>query len=234
MSTRLSARLGAGCGIAYVVLIMIAGELGPGAGMPTANASQATIGTYVAQHAPTTSQWAAAYLELIALLAFVVFVAYLWRVLREADREGWLPSVAMAGGLLTATIKLAGLPAAFTVLYRADDGISAQLATALVDMNTAAFAATWLTIALMLAATAAVALGTGVLPRWLAWSAVVTAVLLLASVPFFVADPPTFMLAILWIIAASVVLIRRADAAGVEADSSGDHAKALALRGAAV
>jgi hypothetical protein len=212
MSARLTARLGAGCGIAYVVLIMVAGELGPAADSPAANASPATIGSFVAHHAPTTTQWAGAYLELFALSAFVVFVAYLWGVLRNVDRDGWLPGVAFAGGLLAATLKLAGLPAAFAALYRADDGISAQLATALVDMNNAAFVLTWVPTALLLAATAAIALGTGALPRWLAWSGLVVAVGLMASIPFYSAEPPTFMLALLWIVATSVVLIRRVDA----------------------
>jgi hypothetical protein len=44
--------------------------------------------------------------------------------------------------------------------------------------------------------------------------------LLLASVPFFTAEePPIFLLALLWIIAASVALIRRIDTATAAATS---------------
>ena len=189
MSTRPMARLGAGSGIAYVGLIVVAGQLGPAAGIPAVNASPWAIGAYITHHPPTTAQWAAVYLEVVALLALVVFVGYLWRVLSEADRDdGWLAGVALAGGLLSATIKLASLAAAFAALYRADDGISAQVATALIDTNNAAFALTWTTTALMLAATAAIALHTCVLPRWLGWSALATAVGLMASLPFFASD----------------------------------------------
>jgi hypothetical protein len=79
-------------------------------------------------------------------------------------------------------------------------------------MNNAAFALDWALSALMLAATGGVVLRTGVLPRWLGRSALVIAPLLLASLPFFTTDgPPTFLLALLWIIAASVALIRRLD-----------------------
>jgi hypothetical protein len=214
MSTRTFERLGAGSGIAYVGLIVAANELGPGgAGTPTAGASPDTIGTYITHHPPTTAQWAGVCVEVLALLALVGFVGYLWRVLRDAEGErGWLAGVALAGGLLTATIELASLPAAFAAYYRADDGISTQLATALIDTNNAAFALTWATTALMLSATAVIALRTAVLPRWLGWSAHGIAFPLLASVPFFATgDPPTFMLALIWIIAASVVLIRRVD-----------------------
>jgi hypothetical protein len=217
MSTRPMARLGAGSGIAYVGLIVVAGQLGPAGGIPAVNASPDAIGTYITHHPPTAGQWAAVYVEVLALLALVVFVSYLWRILRDAERDGgWLAGVALAGGLISATIKLASLPAAFAALYRADDGISAQVASALIDTNNAAFALTWATTALMLAATAAVALRTGVLPRWLGWSAFWIAVGLLASLPFFASiEPPTFLLALIWIIAASLVLIRRVDTSDV-------------------
>jgi hypothetical protein len=213
MSTGLMARLGASSGIAYVGLIVVAGQVGPAAGIPATNASPQTIGTYIAHHPPSTAQWAGVYLEVLALLVFVVFVGYLWHVLRDAERDGgWLAGVALSGGLLSAVIKLGSLPAALTALYRANDGISPQVATALIDMNNIAFALTWATTALMLSATAGVVLRTGVLPRWLGWSAIAIAVALLVSLPFAAAtEPPTFLLALIWIIAASVVLIRRVE-----------------------
>ena len=222
MSIRLLARLGAGSGIAYAGLIVVAAQTEPK--WPALSGSPRSIGAFIADHPPTTMQWAGGYLEVLALLAFVVFVAYLWRVLRDAEpHAGWLPGVALCAGLLTAAIKLASLPAAFAGLYRAKEGISPQLATALVDMNSVAFALTWATTALMLAATATVALRTGVLARWLGWSGLAIAVALLASVPFFTADPPTFLLAWLWIIAVSVALIGRADTPTV---ASSTHASA--------
>jgi uncharacterized protein DUF4386 len=213
MSTGLMARLGASSGIAYVGLIVVAGQAGPAAGIPGPNASPHTIGTYITNHPPSTAQWAGVYLEVLALLAFVVFVSYLWHVLRDAERDGgWLAGVALSGGLLGVAIKLASLPAALAALYRANDGISTPVATALIDMNNIAFALTWATTALMLSATAGVALRTGVLPRWLGWSAIAIAIGLLASLPFAAStEPPTFLLALIWIIAASVVLIRRVD-----------------------
>src|SRR3954469_3978761 len=213
MSARLMARVGAASGIVYVGLIVLGGQIGPAAGIPAMNASPHTIGTYITHHPPTAAQWAGVYLEVLALLAFVVFVSYLWRVLRDAERgDGWLAGVALAGGLLSATLKLASLPAALAALYRADDGISPQVATALIDMNNIAFALTWATTALMLSATAGVALRTGVLPRWLGWSAIAIAIGLLASLPFAAStEPPTFLLALIWIVAASVVLIRRVE-----------------------
>lgn len=104
------------------------------------------------------------------------------------------------------------VPAAFAALYRAHD-ISPGLASALLDMNSAAFVSTWATWALLLGAAGAVMLRTGALPRVHGYFAIAIAVGLLASIPGFAsADPPTFMLTFVWIIAISVSLLRRADA----------------------
>jgi hypothetical protein len=141
----------------------------------------------------------------------VVFVVALWRMLREADRDGFLPGVALAGGLIGATTKLASLPA-FAALYGAHD-ITPGLASALLDINSAAFVSTWATWALLLGAAGAVILRTGALRQRHGYFAIAIAVGLLASIPGFTsADPPTFMLTFVWIIAISVSLLRRADA----------------------
>jgi hypothetical protein len=214
--SRALARTGAACGIAYVALAVVGDDiLASGSHAPAPNASRAAIAAFVANHPTTTQVWIGAYLDVLGLLAFIGFVAYLASVLRRADRDGgFLPTVVLGGGLVAATIKLASLAPGFAVLYRARDGLSPQLAAALFDMNNAAFALDWALTAVMLAGTAGVVLQTGVLPRWLGLSALVIAPLLLASVPFFTADggPPTFLLALLWIIATSVALIRRIDA----------------------
>jgi hypothetical protein len=203
-------------GFAYVTLLMVAGTIGPADGMPGPSATTQEIGASIRAHAPTTLEWAGVYLEVIALLALVVFVVGLWRMLAEADRDGWLPGIALSGGLLSAALKIGSLPAACAALYRAHE-ISPGVATALIDANSAAFVLTWATFALMLGAAGIVVLRTGALAAWLGWFAVGTALALMASIPVASSDPPTFMLALVWIIAAGVVLVR-----------SGDHVAATA------
>jgi hypothetical protein len=75
------------------------------------------------------------------------------RALDEPEVEG--VSTSPQAGILGATIKLASLPAAFAALYRAHD-VSPDLASALLDMNSAAFVSTWATWALLLGAAGAV------------------------------------------------------------------------------
>jgi hypothetical protein len=68
---------------------------------------------------------------------------------------------------------------------------------------------TWAVDAVMLGAVAACALRTGALPRWLAISAALIAPLLLACVAGGNEAPPFgFLLALIWFVAASVVLMR--------------------------
>ena len=65
----------------------------------------------------------------------------------------------------------------------------------------------------MIGAVAAVALRTGVLPRWIAVSGAVLAPLLLASIAGGDNGPPVFLLALLWFVAVSVALASRASRA---------------------
>ena len=219
MPTRTTGRTVAWTGLAYVVLFLTAGTIGPAQRLPGLRDSPQETANYLHTHTTTTLQWAGVYLEVIGLLVLVTFVVALWRLLLESDRDGFLPGVALAGGLLAATIKLAALPAAFAALYRAHD-ISPGLASALLDMNSAAFVSTWATWALLLGAAGAVMLRTGALRRPHGYFAIAIAVGLLASIPGFTsADPPTFMLTFVWIIAISVSLLRR-----------GERTDALAVR----
>jgi hypothetical protein len=212
MPRRMTARTVAWTGLAYVVLFITAGTIGPAQGLPGLRDTPQATASYLHTHTTTPLQWAGVYLEVIGLLVLVAFVVALWRMLREADRDGFLPGVALAGGLIGATIKLASLPAAFAALYRAHE-ISPGLASALLDINSAAFVSTWATWALLLGAAGAVMLRTGLLPHRHGYFAIAIAVALLASIPVFTsADPPTFMFTFVWIIVISVSLLRRADA----------------------
>jgi hypothetical protein len=197
------------------VLFLTAATIGPADELPGLRDSPQATASYLHTHTTTALEWTGIYLEVVGLLVLVVFVVALWRMLREADRDGFLPGVALAGGLLGATIKLGSLPAAFAALYRADD-ISPGVASALLDMNSAAFVSTWATWALVLGAAGAVMLRSGLLPRVHGYFALAVAAGLLASIPAFTsADPPTFMLTFAWIVGISVSLLRRGERAGV-------------------
>jgi hypothetical protein len=211
MAHRPLPRLAALSGMLYVVLVFVGQGIGGGGNAPDLTKSRAAHLAWIAKQHPTTHGYVGAFLELVGILTLVVFAASLWAVLRERDESGVASATALGAGIASAAVKLASLPAAFAVYWRAQDGWSPQLATALFDMNDAAFVLTWAIDALMLAAAATVVFRTGVLPRWVGWLGAVAAALAVASVPVATKVPPLGMLlTFAWILATSAVLTRRA------------------------
>ena len=155
-------------------------------------------------------------LELIAILLFLPFLGYLYSVLRRAEGEGaWLSPTAFGAGLVDLTIKLASIAPAFA---SRTEGLDPQIHQALEKMNSVAFIVTMLPLGVMMAAVAAVALKSRVLPLWLGLLAAITAPACLVNGMFLDAEfGPAFLLFLLWVVMASVVLTLRAGRATVEA-----------------
>ena len=212
MSDRIWTRIAAAGGIFYVVLTLLGNDVLGSGGGPDMTATRSQIGAYVRTHPPTALSWAALYIELLGILAFVFFLGTLWTVLRRAEGErSPFSAIAFGAGLVSVGVKIASFPAAIAAFYRAQEGIGSQLAAALLDMNGVSFVLTWAIDAVLLAATAVVVLRTGALPRWIGLSAAVLSPALLVGVAFatsFGFFP--YVLTTLWIVATSIVLIRRA------------------------
>ncbi len=183
MYERIVPRLGAASGALFVVLLF----------GPSASGSDSAI---------------VLVLELLGLLLFIPFLGYLWSVLREAEGPGgWLATTAFGAGLVDVTIKLGGLAPGKVAN---DFGDATPIHKALEDMNSVAFIVTMLPLGVLMAAVAAIALKTRVLPLWLGWLAGVTAPLLLVNGMFLDAEfGPAFLLFLLWTLLASVVLTVR-------------------------
>ena len=193
MSDRLLERIGAACGILYVVLLI----LGPSIGGLTSPV--------------------AFFLEVLAFLFFLFFLGRLWSALRRAEGGSeWLSATAFGAGLMAITIKLASAAPVLAARHRAGDGLDPQLARTLQDMNDASFVLTFFPLAVLLAAFAIVAMRSGALPRWLGWIAAVISVSFIAGGMAGSANLESewaglpMILFTFWVIAASVVLIRRA------------------------
>jgi hypothetical protein len=146
------------------------------------------------------------------LLFFLVFAAYLYSVLSRAEGEfGWLSATVFASGIATVVIKLTAFPVAAAAFARAADGFNPQVLGILWDMDNIAFLITWATQAFLLGAAAIVIIRAKALPAWLGWSAAVIALALLGTLPVAFFNPtPVHLLALLWILVASIVLILRA------------------------
>jgi hypothetical protein len=153
-------------------------------------------------------------LTVLGFTAFVVFVAYVHRVLRTAEGPGgWLSTLALSAGVLHSAVRLGAQPPRMVVEYRGD-GLPTDLARTLEDLNGTAFVVTGLLLGLYCAAAGVICLRRGVLPRWMGWFGAVAGWLALAAGVVGMADPDLyvpvpFLAGLLWTAIVSAVLTVR-------------------------
>jgi hypothetical protein len=194
---------------AYVVLSMASqGLIQIGGAEPALDAPAGEIVEFFEARNPQLFE-AGVYLQLLAIAAFVWFLGGFWATLRRAEGQTpWLSLVAVGSGLVFLGMLSGGWHLA---VFRIDEGLDPQIARLAFDMGNMAFANAWVPLGSMMLATGMIALSTGVLPRWMGWSAVAVGVGLLAARvvwTLFIAFVP-WMLFWFWLIALSVILLRR-------------------------
>ncbi len=192
MERRILPRLGAVCGIFYVVLIMVGNSL--------YESGNETVGLPI---------------ELAGMILFVPFLGYLYSLLRQAEGEGgWLSATAFGAGLMGITIKFASIAPVLAVNNLEE---RTPLYHSLEIMNGASFNLSMFPFAVVAAAVAIVTLKTRVLPAWIGWMGAVTVPALLVNAMFFFAESiMAFLLFVLWVILLSAVLTWRAGRINVE------------------
>jgi hypothetical protein len=188
MNATILPRLGAACGAAFAVVLFVASGDGSG----DFSAARAIAG-------------------LAALTLFVPFLAYLCSLLRDAEGpNGWLSSTALCAGLAGIVLKIVSVTPALA-LHRAHVADGTALHKLFDGLDGGVTVIALFPLAVFCAATAILAFRTGVLPRWLAGGAALTAVALAVNGAFLEASfLPALLLFIAWTLAASVCLVRRA------------------------
>jgi hypothetical protein len=208
-------QIGAAGGIAFVVL-QLAGQslIQVGGAEPPFDAPAVEIEAFFISR---NLQLAliGAFLSVLSLLAFFWFLGVLWAVLHRHEGEpGWLSLVAFAFGVTAIATILGGGGSWELALLRLGEGLTAETKQLLFDQGNFTFATFWVLLAGMLMATAVVAIRDGALPRWLGWFGLALAVALLAArTVWFTGSGMKFMPYLLfwiWLVAVSIVLIRRA------------------------
>lgn len=201
MSARAGDLLGAGAGVAFVLLELVGFGLGGSIHQLTVTTSTADVASAIASTASAAS-WVGAYLDVLGYGAFLVFAVW------AANRLGG-GSLARAAATSYATLGIASLAVADALAYRAGKGLTVQAARALSTVNEALFVTTWFLLAFFLFAVGVTALrgtrrvigGTAVAAGL--YALVATAVSIdtlgqLSTLVFFV-----------WVIGASIGLARR-------------------------
>ena len=186
MNSPLLARLGAGSGGLFAIILVVAAGDGNG----TYSAPRAIAG-------------------LAALALFVPFLAYLHSTLRAAEgADGWLASAALAAGLVGITLKIVSVIPALAV-HRAGIAEATSLHKFADGLDNGTTVIALFPLAISCAAIAVVTLRTGALPRWLGIAAAVTATALAINGAFLDASfVPALLLFIAWTLLTSVHLLR--------------------------
>jgi hypothetical protein len=152
------------------------------------------------------------YLSAISFIALIGFLGALWTTLRAAEGPpGTLSFVALGSGLVLAAVGFAGQAYWGIAQFRAAEGLTPEMAQILFDLGNFTFAASWVLGAGLVLATGAVALRTRALPQWLGWYSVAVGLGLLVARAIWT-SPAAFgpyILYWVWLIAVSVVMIRR-------------------------
>lgn len=209
-------RLGAASGILFVVLT-IATFFTPST--PEADEASAEIARTIASD--RTAHLVNFYVSGIAWILFLVFVTALWGVLRRAETLSGASTLALLGGLAIYAGVLVEQSAFLALVNAADAGREPVAVRALFELEEVVLVPLRFAIAAFFAGIALSAIPTSALPRWLGWAAAALAALLVVGLlGVFSADEqegpliPILVLGrlgmLLWILATSIVLLRRA------------------------
>jgi hypothetical protein len=205
-------RVGAGTGIGFVVLIVVATFFGspPDFGAPADEVSR-----YYREDQRAIQSSALVFAAALALLLW--FLGTLHGVLAAAERDGaGLATISFGAGLVAVALLVVSLSLVVGAAFRPEE-TPPELTRTLDDLSFLVLGPGACSLVVLFAATGAAILRTGALPRWLGWLAALVAVLqaLGAGAVFedsgpFAADGvfgyAAFFSFLAWILAASVVM----------------------------
>lgn len=199
-------------GILYVLLWVVGFFIIVGF-VPALGSSEQEVAEFLDRS--STRIWAGGYLALLGFVFLIIFVARLAAVLRRAEGDrGWLWSLALVAALAWVSIEMATAATEGAAFYAGSRGLDLQTTSGLINVGNFGFFLSGAFSALFLAATAFVVLRTQILPGWLGWFAAILAAASLVAIPIAtssVAQIPVPLRAV-WVVAVSVVLIRRREA----------------------
>jgi hypothetical protein len=153
----------------------------------------------------TAKIFAAAVLWGVAGLFWILFLSGLRSVLRAAEgRTSRLSTAAFAGGILWLAMAWTAASVEVGLATRLERGTDPSLYIALQDVAHWFVVYGFIGIAVLAGATFLLARRTGILPAWLAWISLVTA---LTSLAFDLASPVGFLMFAVWMLAVSVGLM---------------------------
>lgn len=173
------------------------------------DASPDDVARIVAQPAPPLA-FAGLALDVLGSLAFVLFAGRFWGTLRQAESApAWLSLSAFGAALLAVAGSFIDKTIFAAIFSQAGHGLEPSVATALYAAASASFGLFSAFAGLFIGLAALVILQTRVLPGWLGWLGVVVLTLSLVGIAVAGVGLLAFPLVLIWMIAASILLVRR-------------------------
>ena len=218
--SRTAWRVAGALALAHVVLILvgISQQRSPRLGDDVA----AVTAEYV--DSDMTRIFAGGYIEALGFILLLPVIAFLARAVgRSTAIGGWAAQTASAGGVAYVAVSLVpGLAAGAAALYGAQHGADLGTVSVVNDVRNFAFFLSMLFLAVHAAGVSVSALSDRVLPPWIGWAGLATALVLVASVPFAVVGAVDYatLVWILWFVALAGAMLRhRPEGAGVPTGS---------------
>ena len=150
---------------------------------------------------------AAGTLHALGAFFFLWFLATLGTAMKAAGESiAWLRTAALVGGIAAGTMMLALTGPQTTGATTDDELVSPEAATAFWRLSHGFFVGAEFAFAVFVAAVSLAALAGFLLPRWLAWSGLVTALILLVVPVGWIA---LLLLVPIWLVVVSVLLFMR-------------------------
>lgn len=212
-TTATTTRIGAGLGLASVLLLLAGFALVAPAGAVHTNPAEEIVAFY--SEGSQTAKYAGGLVEAVALLLVLPFAAMLAARLRGTGLAGDVlgPAARMAATGYVVLCLAPGMAAGAAALWLgAHDGDAATI-VALNALRAFSYYLALLALAGFLVAVGTGGLATGRLARWMSWSAVAIGAVLAIGVAVAqtgLADIAS-LLALVWIAAVSIGLLRRPD-----------------------
>lgn len=196
-------RIGALSGVAFIVAFIIGQVASGDSNSPNPDDPAAVIATYLTQNA--VDQDLSISVSLFAIACLIVFVSYLRQVIQRAEGvPSFLSGITWAGGLLFAGTMLASLSIEIASSVLGAYGDDTQVAKTLYVLSWDFVYVFGPPLAALVGATSTAGLMYGVVPRWLCWSGIPLAAILLTPLMFV-----GLVLSIIWLAALSVTLTFR-------------------------
>jgi hypothetical protein len=208
---RRTTRIGAGLGIAGIVLVATGFAVAAATETTIASSPDEVAAFYIGAGLARTLT--GGIVEVLGLLLFLPFAAVLTGRVRDGGVSGGLlaPTARMAATVYVTICLAPGMSAGAAALWLAHHGGRDPIVlTALNDLRALSYFVALVAFALFLVMVGLAGLGTGRLPRWAGWSALAIGAGIVASLPLAAANLIDVfgLVGLLWVVAVAVHLLR--------------------------